>query len=241
MDTECFVLIEDVVVFSSSAEEHARKLESVRQRFDKANLQLHPGMCAFAQPQVQNLSFVLSEEGVAASPENVKAVQNFHTPKCVKDVGGFLDLVSFYRRLAPKFAEFAKALSTLTRKDQPFTCSPSQQEVFRRMKNNLCTTPVLSFPDFSLPFILTTEASKPLGCHFVSSTQGRGRDHCLCGRQTKNAEQSYSATEAEMLALDWASKQFTCYLHDRNFVVRTDHAALTYLRSFAYENSRLLR
>jgi len=68
------VFIDDVIVFSSSAEEHARRLESVLQRFDQANLQLHPGKCAFAQPQVQYLGFVLSEKGVAASPEKVKAV-----------------------------------------------------------------------------------------------------------------------------------------------------------------------
>lgn len=37
MDTECFVFIDDVIVFSNSAEEYDRKLENVLQRFDKAN------------------------------------------------------------------------------------------------------------------------------------------------------------------------------------------------------------
>ena len=93
----------------------------VLQRFDRTNLQLHPGKCVFAQPQVQYLGFVLTEEGVAASPEKVKAVQNFPTPTCVKDVRSFLGLASFYRRLVPKFAEIAKPLTSLPRKDQPFT------------------------------------------------------------------------------------------------------------------------
>ena len=44
-----------------------------------------------------------------------------------------------------------------------------------------------------------------------------------------------------MLVLVWATKQFRCYLHGRKFVARTDHAALTYLRNFADQNSRLLR
>jgi hypothetical protein len=44
-----------------------------------------------------------------------------------------------------------------------------------------------------------------------------------------------------MLALVWATKQFRCYLHGRQFVARTDHAAWTYLRNFADQNSRLLR
>jgi len=44
-----------------------------------------------------------------------------------------------------------------------------------------------------------------------------------------------------MLALVWAAKYFRCYLYGKRFVVRTDHSALTYLRNFADNNSRLLR
>jgi hypothetical protein len=44
-----------------------------------------------------------------------------------------------------------------------------------------------------------------------------------------------------MLALFWATKQFHCYLYGRQFFIRTDHAALTYLRNFADSNSRLMR
>ena len=51
--TECWVFIDDVIIFSKSAEEHALRLENVFRRFDEANLQLHPGKCVFAQSKVQ--------------------------------------------------------------------------------------------------------------------------------------------------------------------------------------------
>jgi len=44
-----------------------------------------------------------------------------------------------------------------------------------------------------------------------------------------------------MLALVWATRYFRCYLYGKRFLVRTDHAALTYLQKFADHNSRLLR
>ena len=44
-----------------------------------------------------------------------------------------------------------------------------------------------------------------------------------------------------MLALVWATKYFQCYTYGKQFLVRTDHSALTYLRNFADHNSRLLR
>ena len=44
-----------------------------------------------------------------------------------------------------------------------------------------------------------------------------------------------------MLAVVWATKYFRCYLYGKKFLVRTDHSALTYLRNFTENNSRLLR
>lgn len=61
--TELFVFIDDVI-FSKTAEEHALRLEHVLERFDRANLQLHPGKCVFAQPKVKYLGYVLSDKGV---------------------------------------------------------------------------------------------------------------------------------------------------------------------------------
>ena len=158
--TECWIFIDDVVVFSRSAEEHARRLESILQRFDEANLQLHPGKCAFSQYQVQYLDFVLSERGILASPDKVKAVKQYPTPKSVRDVRAFLGQCSFYRKVVPRFTENAKPLSKLTRNIQEFIWSPTQQDAFESMKNKLCTTPVLVYPDFKSPFKLTTDVSK---------------------------------------------------------------------------------
>ena len=48
VSSECSAFLDDVVVYSRTAKEHAQRLENVIQRFDKANLQLHPGKCKFA-------------------------------------------------------------------------------------------------------------------------------------------------------------------------------------------------
>jgi hypothetical protein len=152
---QCWVFIDDIIIFSKSAEKHSLRLENVLHRFDNTNLQLHPGKCEFAKSQVQYLGFILSENGVAASADKVKAMRDYPTPKNAKDVRAFLGLASFYRRLVSKFAEAAKPLTILTRKDQNFIWGPSQQEAFEDLKNRLNTTPVLAYPNFEIPFILT--------------------------------------------------------------------------------------
>jgi len=163
-------------------------------------------------------------------------------PVTRKTLRAFLGLASFYRRLVPKFAESAKPLTKLTWKGQEFNWGPSQQEAFDELKAKLCTTPVLAYPNFDLLFILTTDASKVAVAAILSQVQnGLERSVAYASRQLNKPEQAYSASEAELLALMWAAKHFRCYLYDKRFTVRTDHAALTYLKTFSDTNAKLMR
>ena len=102
----------------------------------------------------------------------------------------------------PNFAEIAKLLTSLTRKNQGFVWGPSQQEAFERMKDKLCTTPVLAYPNFKLPFILTFDASKlAVGAVLSQVQDGAERPIAYASRQLNTAEQSYWARELELLAL----------------------------------------
>jgi len=181
---------------------------------------------------VQYLGFILSENEVATSADKVKAVREYPTPKNAKDVRAFLGIASFYRRLVTNFAEVAKPLTILTRKDQNFIWGPTQKEAFEDLKNTLNTNPVLDYPNFELPFILTTDAYKVAVTAILSQVQdGVEKPIAYASRQLSKAEQSYAASEIEMLALVWATKYFRCYLYGKKFLVRTDHSALTYLRN----------
>jgi hypothetical protein len=101
---------------------------------------------------------------------------------------------------------------------------------------------VLAYPDFNLPSILTTDASKiGLGAVLSQVQNGVGRPMAYASRQLNKAERSYSASELEMLGLVWRTKYLRCYLYGIKFLVRTDHAALSFLHKFADNNSRLMR
>jgi hypothetical protein len=79
-----FVFIDYILVFADTIEEHARRLDKVLQRFEKANLLLQPGKCTFALPQVNYLGYVVSRDGVTAFPDKVFAVWKYPVPKNVK-------------------------------------------------------------------------------------------------------------------------------------------------------------
>jgi hypothetical protein len=81
---------------------------------------LQSAKCVFAKPQVQYLGYIMSREGISSSPDKVEAFLKYYAPRNVKEVRSFLGLASIYRRLFPKFAELAKPLTELIRKDSPF-------------------------------------------------------------------------------------------------------------------------
>lgn len=63
----------------------------------------------------------------------------------------------------------------------------------------------------------------------------------FASRQLNKAEQSYSATEKECLALIWAVRHFRCYLYGRSFKIVTDCRPLRWMMNMRDPSSRLAR
>ena len=98
-----------------------------------------------------------------------------------------------------------------------------------------------AYPNFDLPFIFITDVSKKAVAAILLQVQnGLERPVAYASRQLNKAEQSYSALEAELLALVWAAKYFRCYLYVKRFKVRTDRAALTNLKT-SDTNAKFMR
>ena len=95
-----------------------------------------------------------------ASEDNIKTIQLYPTPKSVKEVGAFLGLSCFYRRLVPRFADIAKPLTQLAKKDHIWQWTQECQKAFEELKGQLCNPPVLAFADLTQSFILSTDASQ---------------------------------------------------------------------------------
>ena len=114
---------------------------------------------------------------------------------------------------------------------------------FQRLKELLCTSPVLKSPDFHLPFILQTDASdRGIGA-VLSQRDHCGQEHPVAyfSRKLLPREERYSTVEKECLAIKLGVQAFKVYLLGRPFEVQTDHRALVWLDRLKDNNARLTR
>ena len=140
------------------------------------------------------------------------------------------------------FALLAEPLIALTRKNAKFKWDADCEMAFVKLRHVLIDYPILAYPDFTQPFVLTTDASAT-GLGAVLS-QGEGMQEkviAFASRTLTKAERNYSATERECLGVIWATENFEYYLLGAPFVIYTDHDPLTYLRSVPQPHGRLAR
>ena len=90
--------------------------------------------------------------------DKVKAILEWPTPKTVRGVRSFLGLANFYRRFIKDYAQVARPLNDITKKDQAFEWKESQQTAFDTLKQQFTTAPILAFPDIDKQFRLETDA-----------------------------------------------------------------------------------
>jgi len=227
----CLVYLDDIILFSSTVDEHLERLVRVLNRLRSAGLKLKPEKCSLFQKSVSFLGHIVSEHGIATDPAKTEAVANWPTPTTVKEVRSFLGLAGYYRRFVKNFAQIAGPLNALTRKGQAFTWTPEAQASFEGLKILLTSPPILAMPNDSDDIILDTDAcDRSIGAILHQIQNGTERVIAYASRSLDRRELNYCVTRKELLAIVYSVKYFRQYLLGRSFKIRTDHAALKWLR-----------
>lgn len=238
----CLCYMDDIIVFSTSLQEHISNLNQVFNKLEQANLKVQLDKSEFLHKEVAFLGHIVSSEGVKPNPEKIEAVKKFPIPKTPKQIKSFLGLLGYYRKFIKDFANLTKPMTECLRKDKKITMNPEYVNCFEKCKTLLCENPILQYPDFSKPFVLTTDASNvALGAVLSQGAIGLDRPICYASRTLTKTEQNYSTIEKELLAIVWSVRYFRPYLYGKKFQIVTDHKPLTWLFSLKEPNSKLVR
>ena len=83
-DIYALVYLDDILIFSDSIEEHARRIRMMLNRLREAKFKLYLGKCTFAAPEVAYLGHLVSVNGDSPDMSKVKAIKSFPLPRSVR-------------------------------------------------------------------------------------------------------------------------------------------------------------
>ena len=242
--TDTMAYLDDVIIFSRTFEDHLKRLEAVFIRLQREGLKLKPSKCHLFKKRVNYLGHVISEDGIEADPEKIRAVANWPIPQTVHELRSVLGFFGYYRRFVKNYSKLMKPLyenlqghENIKRvnKKTNITLGDRELEAFFNMKQKLTSLPILAYADFDLPFELHTDASKlGLGAVLYQYQDGKKRVIAYASRGLRSSEINYSAHKLEFLALKWAvCEKFRDYLYGQHFSVFTDNNPLCYVLTTA--------
>jgi len=238
----CLVYLDDIIVFGQTFEEQLERLGEVFKCLKAANLKLKPSKCFLCQRSVEFLGHVVSEKGLTMQSSKVETINSWTACKDVSEVRAFMGLSGYYKRFVKDFSVIAAPLYALTQKGAEFCWTSECQEAFDELKQRLTSEPILALPTDDRTYVLDTDASDfGLGAILSQDQNGQEKVIAYASRTLGKSEQKYETTRKELLAIVTGLKQFRQYLLGRHFVIRTDHAALTWLRRTAEPMPQLAR
>ena len=230
------LFIDDILIHSRNAEEHQKHLRIVLEILRDKRVVLKAKKAKLFRTKVEFLGHVLTDTGITPQHDKIKAVRDWKPPKDPHEIRQFLGLAGFYRQYVYNFADKSTAMNALLKKGAPWHWSKACQQGFEAIKDALCEAPVLALPDQpgaasgEFPYVLQTDASdRALGGVLMQDTGDGLRPLMFESRTLNAAEQNYSTTEKELLALLHCCKMWRHYLEGSEWVVQGDHRPLQWL------------
>ncbi|XP_037521495.1 uncharacterized protein LOC119398750 [Rhipicephalus sanguineus] len=216
----CQAYLDDLLVASSTPEEHVNHLRIVFQRLVEHGVVVNVAKCELGVRQLSFLGHVISASGVLPQPNKVKAVEQFPQANTKRQLSEFLGLVNYYRRFIPQCATILQPLHLLlsthegAAKDtkdaaKELYWTEGAQAAFQEIKRCLADAALLTYPQPGVPQCVMVDASNVA---------------------------RYGTFGRELLALYATIRHFRHYLEGTEFFVLTDHKPLMYaLRSLNAE------
>ncbi|XP_073061662.1 uncharacterized protein [Primulina eburnea] len=182
-------------------------------RCQEKNLVLNWEKCHFMVQEGIVLGHKVSSKGLEVDRAKVVAIEKLPPPKNIKGIRSFLGHAGFYRRFIKDFSKITKPLCNLLEKESTFIFDDDCLQAFEKIKKALVTAPIMIVPDWEQPFELMCDASD----YAVGVVLGQKRDKFFrsiyyASRTMDAAQQNYTTTEKEMLAVVFAFDKFRPYL-----------------------------
>ncbi|XP_064622353.1 uncharacterized protein K02A2.6-like [Lineus longissimus] len=115
---EC--IADDVVIHGRNTEEHDRNLEAFLQRCREKGIKLNIAKLELRLSEITFMGHMVTERGLQADPEKVRAVESMSAPTNLEGLRRFLGVANYLAKFLPNLTEVTTPMRNLTKKDVPF-------------------------------------------------------------------------------------------------------------------------
>jgi len=200
-------LADDIIVFGSTEleEEHDQAFVSILEATRANNVSLDSEKLQFKQQSVNFFGRTLTQDGILPAADKLEALKSISPPSNTNELLSLLGLITYLNRLSAKVAGLTSPLRELTKKNVHLRWEQHHQVALDRIKNELCSAPILSYydPDPASITILQCDSSqKGLGAWIRQiNTNGKERIVAMASRSLIDLESRYSNIVRECLAV----------------------------------------
>lgn len=194
----------------------------------KEGFRLKFSKCNFAQDSVKYLGHIIKNNTITPLKDNLIATKDFPIPKTRKNIRQFLGKINFYGKYIPNISITLDPLHNLLRKDQKFIWTEKCQETFDKIKDMLCSRPILEIFDPDLTIHIYTDASIE-GIGAILKQPNRNGEEKPCAyfsRKLNESQKRKKAVYLECLAIKEALKYWQHWLIGKKIKVFSDHKPL---------------
>ena len=154
------IIHDDLVIATSTEEEHEDATIKVLQIIEEANLTLNCDKCIFHKEEIPFWGMLVSGDGVKPDPKKVEALHNATRPESKSELMSFLCMLQANAEFIPQLSKETVHLRELTKKDVRFKWSKKCQSEFEHLREALCANALLTYFDINLPTFIIVDAHR---------------------------------------------------------------------------------
>lgn len=114
----CVVYLDDILIFSTSLQEHLVAIRKIFEKLAEHNLKIQVDKCSFLKKETEYLGHVLTSEGMKPNPNKTKCIQEYKLPTTEKQLKSFLGATGYYRKFVEGYAKIAYPMLKYLKKRQ---------------------------------------------------------------------------------------------------------------------------
>ena len=152
--------LDDIIVFSRTAEDHMEHLERIFAALQIADLKIKVSKYEFFKKHISYLGFLIGETGICCDRSKVEAINKIAMPTSIEEVRQFNGMCSYYWKFISHYSDISKCFNDMTKKGATFNWTKECDAAFKLLKEKLMEDPVLISPQVDKDYVIHCDASK---------------------------------------------------------------------------------